>query len=129
MTTTQSETQKYLTRVSNGHHLLMSDTVEAYGGSYAGFRPHELLEAAFASCLNIWLRMHADKHAIPLAGVKVTTWLDGMDDPAVITFEYHVELVGPLLDVHRQSLLKAADLCPVRGTLSKKICFRKQGAA
>jgi putative redox protein len=129
MTTAQSEPRKYLTSISNGHHLLMSDTVEAYGGSHAGFRPHELLEAAFASCLNIWLRMHADKYAIPLAGVKVTTRLDGMDDPAAITFEYHIELEGPLLDVHRQSLLEAAELCPVRGTLSKKICFRKQGAA
>ncbi|HAO78263.1 MAG TPA: disulfide bond formation regulator [Verrucomicrobia subdivision 3 bacterium] len=94
-----------------------------------GFAPHELLEAAFASCLNIWLRMHANKHDIPLTGVKVTTRLDGMDDPERITFEYSFELEGPLQETHRQSLLAAAELCPVRKTLSKMICFRKRDAA
>ncbi len=126
LTTTKSEELKYLTRVSNGRHQLMSDTVKDYGGSHAGFRPHELLEAAFASCLNIWLRMHADKNNIPLTSVEVTTRLDGVDDPEAVTFEYHVELEGPLLEIHRRSLLEAAELCPVRRTLSKKVCFRKR---
>lgn len=124
MIKTKSEAPTYLTSVSNGGHRLMSDTVEDYGGGNAGFRPHELLEAAFASCLNIWLRMCADKQDIPLRHVEVEVSLK-RDASGTITFEYRVHFAGPLLEIHRNHLLDAAEHRPVRQTLLKRLEFHR----
>lgn len=49
----------------------MPDTTPDKKGANHGFRPHELLEAASASCMNMTFRMYAEIHAIPLAGMSV----------------------------------------------------------
>lgn len=54
----------------------MPDTTPDKEGANHGFRPHELLEAASASCMNMTLRMYAEIHAIPLAGMSVAVWLN-----------------------------------------------------
>jgi organic hydroperoxide reductase OsmC/OhrA len=56
----------YYTYFTNSKHEFFADAPPAKGGSDAGFRPHELLEASLACCLNIWLRMYADKNSIEL---------------------------------------------------------------
>jgi putative redox protein len=57
---------------SNGQHHTAADNTPEKGGQGAGFRPHELLEAALASCTNIRLRMYADNYRIHLVGVRTT---------------------------------------------------------
>ena len=59
MVTTLSESHSYLTVFSNGKHTANADTTFDKGGSNLGFRPHELLEAALATCMNMHLRMYA----------------------------------------------------------------------
>ena len=56
----------YYTYFTNSKHEFFADAPPAKGGSDAGFRPHELLEASLACCLNMWLRMYADKNGIEL---------------------------------------------------------------
>lgn len=46
------------------------------GGGNQGFRPHELLEAALATCMNIHLRMYAANHGIELGEVTTKVTLD-----------------------------------------------------
>ncbi|MFQ5342238.1 MAG: OsmC family protein [Anaerolineae bacterium] len=122
MVTCMSLETRYQSLVTNGKHEALSDTTEDKGGSHSGFRPHELLEAALASCLNIWLRMYADEHGIPLGEVFTRVSLD-RTTPGEVVFEYDVELAGPLTDAQRHRLMQVAKTCPVHQTLSKRISF------
>jgi putative redox protein len=126
MVKTQSEPASFLTTVSTQFHRIPSDTVPDNGGSGAGFRPHELLEASLASCLNIWLRMYASKHGLPLASVETTVQLH-KDREGEATFEYMIELKGDLTDAQRAKLLLIAETCPVRQTLSRQLKFHRSG--
>lgn len=112
-----SQSEPYLTQFTNGEHSAGADTTSTKGGGGRGFRPHELLEAALAACMNITLRMSAQRHGIPLVGASVRVCLN-RDAPDGPTFLYHTELHGSLSDAHRRQLLASLETCPVRTTLS-----------
>ena len=61
---------------TNGKHEGHCDAPVEKGGGDAGFGPHELLEAALASCLNIYVRLYAKTHNIPLTGVVTEVTLE-----------------------------------------------------
>jgi len=117
-----SESARYRTRFSDGEHHGTSDATVDKGGRHAGFRPHDLLEAALASCVSMAVRMHADNYAIPLGGVTTKVSMD-RTQPDEVVFRYEVGLDGDLTPEQRDKLLHAAAACPVRRTLSKKIRF------
>src|SRR6266540_2895364 len=54
-----------------------ADTTVDKGGGSAGFRPHDLLEAALASCLTMSLRMCAEKYDIPFSEIRTKVSLNG----------------------------------------------------
>ena len=118
-----SETTPYLTRLSNGKHTTTADATSDKGGGEMGFRPHELLEAALATCMNMHLRMYAANHAIGLVEACTTVTLD-RNSPTEAVFNYSIELSGQIDDGQRKKLLEIAERCPVRRTLSKKLSFR-----
>jgi putative redox protein len=118
-----SEVQAYQTRFTNGQAVSFSDTTGDKGGSGTGFRPHELLEAALATCVNMMVRMHAERLSIPVAGVCTTVTLD-RTRPDEVIFDYGIEIEGPVSEADRQRLLETVKSCPVRQTLSKKLTFR-----
>ena len=122
MIVSTSQAPRYKTTFSNGVHESVSDTTADKGGGNSGFRPHDLLEAALASCINMTVRMYADSHAIALVGVTTRVTLD-RSDPQAVVFRYEVDLDGELTESERDSLLRAAAACPVRRTLSKEIRF------
>ena len=74
MISTISETPPYRVQFTDGRHSALADTTQDKGGRESGFRPHELLKAALAACMNMAATMYAAKHAIPLTQVitKVT---------------------------------------------------------
>ncbi len=123
MVEAKSENIRYQTQISNGPHSATSDTTRDKGGSESGFRPHDLLEAALASCMNITLRMYADHNDIPLAGVTTKVRLD-RSKPEETVFQYEVEFLGELASRDRERLLEVVGKCPVRQTLSKRIGFQ-----
>lgn len=112
----------YRTSFTDGEHTAFSDNTADKGGQGAGFRPHELLEAALASCMNMWLRMYADSHQVPLERVVTTVRLDRAR-PGEPVFEYQIELGGPLTAEQRSKLLGIPETCPVRRTLSGRLSF------
>jgi putative redox protein len=118
-----SELPSYQTRFTNGQDVSMADTTSEKGGSSAGFRPDELLEAALASSLNMTIRKFAEGHSIPLTSVSTTVKLDG-NYPDETIFNYALELTGPLSEDDRRLLTEAARSCPVLQTLSKKLSFQ-----
>lgn len=113
----------FATRFTNGRHQASSDVPPEKGGSDAGFRPHELLEAALAACMNISLRMYAERYRIPLAEAVVEVSLN-RQTPGEAVFEYRLELSGPITEEQRQELLQHAASCSVHQTLSRKISFQ-----
>lgn len=95
MIKTTSDGVRYQTRFTNETHSAVSDTSKEKGGSESGFRPHDLLEAALATCINMSLRMYADHHRIPLSGVTTRVTPD-RTHPTETIFEYEIELHGSL---------------------------------
>ncbi len=122
MITAFSEKEPLKTLVSDGEHELFADTTQDKGGQNAGFRPHELLEAALAACLNMYVRTYADNHSMPIEKVVSKVELD-RSDPTKTVFRHHVEIEGDLSEAQREMLAKVADACPVRKTLSKPISW------
>jgi putative redox protein len=123
MITADSTNQNFKTIFHNASETAISDTTSDKGGGDSGFRPHELLEAALANCMNITLRMAAEKHGIPLESVSVSVTLD-RSEQTLSTFNYDIDLQGPISEKDRQTLLSAVENCPVRKTLSKEIHFK-----
>jgi putative redox protein len=121
---TESQPDRFLTRFTNGEQTASSDTTPDKGGGSRGFRPHELLEAALATCMNMSLRMYAQKHDIPLSGASVSVSLD-RNTPEGPTFVYRIQLHGSLSDVQKSHLLSSIESCPVRTTLSKGLRFAR----
>jgi putative redox protein len=117
-----SEVPRYRTRFSNGKHDGAADATAEKGGAEAGFRPHDLLEAALATCVNMSVRMFADRHSMPLGSVTASVRLD-RSGAAEAVFRYTVALEGDLTADQRRELLRAAEACPVRRTLSRGFAF------
>lgn len=116
----------YQTQFTNGNNVCISDTTIDKGGSDEGFRPHELLEAALANCMNISIRMFAREHSIPLSSISTMVTLDRSSSDEVC-FKYSIKLPDNISEEDRQNLLKVVKSCPVRNTLLKKIRFKKYG--
>jgi putative redox protein len=117
-----SESIPYQTRFSDGEHEGLADTTADKGGQNSGFRPHGLLEAALASCINMTVRIYADRHAIPLRSVAVTVSLD-RSNPEETVFRCEVEPDGEFSPEQKERLMYAARACPVSRTLAKPIRF------
>jgi putative redox protein len=124
----RSQLARYQTSFSDGEHEGVADTTADKGGEHAGFRPHDLLEAALAACVNMSVRMYADHHGIPLRGVTAKVSLD-RTDPDEVVFRYDLEVDGELTEEQRDRLVQASHACPVRKTLSKKIRFEHSAGA
>ncbi len=120
----ESQNQDFLTFFTNGEQEGIADTTSDKGGSNQGFRPHELLEAALASCMNMTLRMTAQQTGIPLSQVRVSVSLD-RSSPNRPTFAYRVVFPDSLTEQEQQTLLAAIEICPVRNTLSQDLCFTR----
>jgi putative redox protein len=122
----ENEEISYKTKFSNGEHSAFSDTTIDKGGSNSGFRPHELLEAAVASCMNMHIRMFAENHKMNISKVKTEVSLD-KDGPECAIFEYKIEVDGKLTGLEKEKLMQIVRSCPVKKTLSKRIDFRYIG--
>ena len=123
MITAKSQDQNYRVEFTDGLHTGVADVKEDKGGGNSGFRPHDLLEAALATCLNMWLRMYADEHGLSVARIETTVSLDRSLTDQVV-FNYSVDISGSLSSAERQLLVSAAQSCPVRTTLSKKLTIQ-----
>jgi putative redox protein len=91
-------------------------------GKGAGFRPHELLESALASCTAITLRMIADQRGLNLSSVTVSVEVDRSNTEETV-FRTKIDMKGELSADERELLLSSARTCPVRKTLSKQLTF------
>lgn len=123
MVTASNRFQPYETELTNGSMTVQADTTADKGGGGQGFRPHELLEAALASCMNIHLRMYAANHGINLKSLRVVVTVDRSDESKTV-FNYTIDPGGDLDEGQRAKLFQIAETCPVRRTISKETAFQ-----
>lgn len=127
MIQTKSNGAPYRTWFSNGEHGAFADTTPDNGGQNAGFRPHDLLEAALACCVTITAQMFAQRHGIPLRQVRAVVRLN-REQASEPTFEVKMDFDGELTEKQIEQLQVAVQSCPVRKTLSNGIRFAEHRA-
>ncbi len=120
----KSKTPKFSTELSTHTHAILSDVPSDKGGGDAGMGPHELLEAALASCMQITIQMGAAKYGFNPG----LTWCEVALDrsvPEKSTFVYKLHL-DPILGTEQcEHIRRFASKCPVRKTLSAEIGFKE----
>jgi putative redox protein len=103
-------------RLAIGPHTLLTDTSKEAGGDDLGPDPHELLDAALASCTALTLMLYARRKGWALTGVEAEVSHDEHD--GVYRMRRDIRLAGDLAPDARARLLEIANKCPVHRTLS-----------
>ncbi len=114
--TSKASTGTIAHQVAIGSHVLLTDAALAAGGEDLGPDPHELLDAALASCTALTLMLYARRKGWPLQGVEAEVSHDEAD--GVYRMRRDIRLVGSLSPDERERLLEIANKCPVHRTLS-----------
>jgi len=99
-----------------GAHALLSDVAQAAGGDDLGPNPHELLDAALASCTALTLMLYARRKGWALEGVEAE--VSHLEADGVYRMRRDIRLLGRLAPDEREHLLEIADKCPVSRTLT-----------
>ena len=110
---------RWQARYAVGDHSGVADTAKSGGGD-AGLRPHELLEAALATCLTITARMVLAARNLPDDEVAVS--VEVVRQPDATVFRHTLDLPASL-ESERAALMAHLERCPVRTTLSRPISF------
>ena len=124
MIISESKKENYCTEISNQTTVIFSDVTEEKGGCGQFFRPHDLLCAGFASCLNIIVRMVLDRKGLEYEKVIVKIELDRSCENKT-RFLYDIDIVSNMPYDIKQEIIDIASNCPVRKTLSKEIEFAR----
>src|SRR5690349_16593639 len=103
---------------TNGRQTASADVPPEKGGRGDGCGPHELVEAALATCMAITARKAAMEFGLPLHGVRAAVQIDRADGVAL---RYELEFDGPLTPEQTARLRAAVHDCPVARTLTGPI--------
>ncbi len=117
---------RYQTVFSDGDRSGIADLPLSKGGRGEGFGPHDLLEAALASCMTITVQLQAEKLGIAIEGATCEVKID-RSIPDAVKFDYSLNIVGTITDDERRTLHAAAGRCPVARTLCGTISVRENG--
>ncbi|WLI90932.1 OsmC family protein [Massilia sp. R2A-15] len=95
-------------------HQFVTDGSIEEGGTDSGPSPHDLYDAALASCKAMTLVWYAGRKGIPLRDVKVDVVRDASAErQGVYKLATVLHLGGDLTEAQRQELLTVAGKCPV----------------
>lgn len=117
----KSEKEKYRCSTEINGYTITSDATIDKGGQEKGDRPHDILVTAFASCLNMSIRMACNKIQIPID--LVTTKVGLMREDTKIVFTYQIDFNDEITEDLKNEILRMVENCTVRKTLSKPIEF------
>lgn len=121
---------KFQQDVVSGHHRMLSDEPESYGGDDTGPSPYDFLSIALGTCTSMTMRLYANHKKLPLDRVTVHVRHGKVhaEDCAdcgegregrIDRFERELEIEGALDDAQRKRLVEIADRCPVHKTLEQ----------
>lgn len=105
--------------VQIGPHGFIADTAVDGGGSAAGPSPHDLYDAALASCKALTVTWYANHKGLPLTDVRVEVERDASEERhGVYKLTTRLHLIGDLSDQQRTELLAVAEKCPIHKLMS-----------
>jgi putative redox protein len=122
--TTKAAAGAVAVQLAIGQHFLIADTSPDNGGDDLGPDPHELLDAALASCTALTLALYARRKGMKLANIEVE--VDHDESDGFYHMRREVRLVGELSADERTRLLEIANKCPVHRTLSERFEIRSR---
>lgn len=105
--------------ISVRDHEIISGVSKSSGGDDEGPNPHELLEAALASCTILTLQMYAARKLMDLKSTEVMVRIDSEGERSYLTRE--ISLQGNLTDEQKERLLEIANKCPIHKLLTSEI--------
>ncbi|TDD80171.1 OsmC family protein [Actinomadura rubrisoli] len=111
----------YQVRFCAGQNTGSADTVKDGVGGSSGLRPHELLEAALASCMTISARTALAELGLTGTDVNITVTLARQED--LTRFRYRLVLDPPVSEPQYRAVAERVRQSPVRRTLSKPLEF------
>ncbi|WPC43853.1 OsmC family protein [Clostridium sp. JS66] len=123
MIISECKQENYCTEISNGNSVIFSDVTGEKGGKGQYLRPHDLLCAGFASCINITTRMLLERKNIKYEKVIVKVDLDRSDENKT-KFLYDIDILGDISNDTKKLIISMVRNCPVKKTLSKEIEFQ-----
>ena len=100
-------------------HSFTADNGIDGGGSDAGPSPHELYDAALASCKALTLTWYANRKGLPLTDVRVEVDRDASEERhGLYRLTTVLHLSGDLSEAQRAELLAVAEKCPIHKLMS-----------
>ncbi|HPA17264.1 MAG TPA: OsmC family protein [Verrucomicrobiae bacterium] len=100
------------------HHLVV-DEGAAVGGADVGPSPHDLLDAALASCTALTLNLYGKRKGWPIQNLRVeVTHTEGQ---GLYEFHRRIQIEGDLDECQRTRLLAIAEKCPIHRVLGGRI--------
>jgi putative redox protein len=108
----QSLAMRHIAHVRN--HIISVDGTPEEGGDDAGPSPHDLYDAAVASCKALTVIWYAKRKSIPVEDVQVNIERDASEErKGTYRLRASLKLTGDLTEAQRNELLSVADRCPV----------------
>ncbi len=120
MIATRSLDGPFRTLVTNGRVCIDSDAAREGRGGGGGLRPHELLEAALAACMNISVRHQAEALGVGPVEVRTAVQLD-RSRPGEAAYHFRFRIEGELAAEERRRLESAARSCLLGHTLRRAV--------
>lgn len=103
---------------TRGHRITL-DQPRDEGGTDEGITPVECLAVSLGSCVAYFAARFAQRHALPIRDLQVTTGWDYAEQPhRVGRFDVQVAFRGVVDAAMRDRLLRVAEACTVHHTLT-----------
>ena len=107
-------------RVQIRQHAFTVDASPAGGGKDEGPSPHDLYDAALASCKALTVLLYAKRKGMPLEDIEVQVERDDSQErQGTYKLKTVLHLTGALDDAQRAELLRVAGKCPVHRLMSE----------
>jgi putative redox protein len=101
-------------------HTFTTDLSASQGGSDTGPDPHDLYDAALASCKALTMLWYAQRKNMALQDIEVRTERDDSQErQGVYCLNSVLHLRGDLSDAQKRELLSVADKCPVHKLIAQ----------
>ena len=96
------------------NHAFAVDASPAGGGADAGPSPHDLYDAALASCKALTVLLYAQRKNMPVEDIEVKIERDDSQErQGVYRLKASLHVTGALDEAQRAELLRVAAKCPV----------------
>lgn len=96
------------------NHAFAVDASPAGGGADAGPSPHDLYDAALASCKALTVLLYAQRKNMPVEDIEVKIERDDSEErQGVYRLKASLHVTGAIDEAQRAELLRVAAKCPV----------------